>query len=90
MKDWDDSQIIEYLEQNNGEIEFEGVDPDAALPEIINESPQIKVKEVCGDEPLDWGSNIVADINNWQSKTWYHEIKNNSIDEMEIYNFDEL
>lgn len=75
MKDWDDNKIVEYLEDNNGDIEFNDADDKSGEWWDVSEDAYdvIEENEYNWDEPTESGCQVFTDKthDDWHSKAWW-------------------
>jgi len=73
MADWDDEKIKEYLEDNNGDIEFNDANDQSGEWWDVSEDAYdiIEENEYSWDEPTDVGYQIFTDNKEWHSKAWW-------------------
>jgi len=75
MADWDDEKIKEYLEDNNGNIEFNDANDQSGEWWDVSEDAYdvIEENEYSWDEPTDAGCQVFTDKDHreWHSKAWW-------------------
>ena len=75
MVDWDDEKIKQYLEDNNGNIEFNDANDQSGEWWDVSEDAYdvIEENEYSWDEPTDAGCQVFTDENHkeWHSKAWW-------------------
>ena len=75
MKDWDDNKIVEYLEDNNGDIEFNDAGDKSGEWWDVSEDAYdvIEENEYNWDEPTESGCQVFTDKthDDWHSKAWW-------------------
>ena len=75
MKDWDDDKIVQYLEENNGNIEFDDANDQSGQWWDVSEDAYdvIEENEYNWDEPTESGCQVFTDKthDDWHSKAWW-------------------
>lgn len=73
MKDWDDDKIVEYLEDNNGNIEFEDAFGNNGEWWDMSDAAVVEENQYDWDEPGDTGCQVFTDEthSDWHSKAWW-------------------
>lgn len=73
MKDWDDDKIVEYLEDNNGNIEFEDASGNNGEWWDMSDAAVVEENQYDWDEPGDTGCQVFTDKthSDWHSKAWW-------------------
>ena len=75
MKDWDDEKIKEYLEDNDGNIEFDDANDQSGQWWDVSEDAygEIEENEYNWDEPTESGCQVFTDKthDDWHSKAWW-------------------
>ena len=78
MKDWDDDKIKKYLEDNDGNIEFDDANDQSGQWWDVSEDAygEIEENEYNWDEPTESGCQVFTDNNDWHSKAWWRGSNN--------------
>lgn len=75
MKDWDDDKIVQYLEENNGDIEFNDANDQSGEWWDVSEDAYdiVEENEYNWDEPTEAGCQVFTDKthDDWHSKAWW-------------------
>jgi hypothetical protein len=73
MQEWDDDKIKQYLEDRNGDIEFNDANDQSGEWWDVSEDAyqEIEENQYDWDEPTDQGCQVFTDHSGWMSKCWW-------------------
>jgi hypothetical protein len=73
MADWDDEKIKQYLEDNDGNIEFNDADDKSGEWWDVSEDAYLQIEEnqYQFDEASDAGCQVFSNAEEWESRAWW-------------------